>query len=642
MDMLSRVVKRFLSERPVGIRASAGREGIASAPRISAHRVVSGALACVLTCALALPQPAYAGLLEDASNAVASFFANGDEGAAVAPVAVDDQDNLVSDTRSPASASLNLFDYWITAEDASDKNDPSGWENMGINEGKQLRFSDAGRYDRPETNSINGWTGRGEKPFQGIVQNRLDENGYPVLRAGNVYQYHGHANVGGLKTTEQSLAYLFDDSSVNGKRVYRDVHGLVQYIDGYYVYDSTKNYAAYDKKTNRISLFKQPAVSNDAGTVMGQFFPFDAGEEVFEEKGGVLTPINGKKSTTDGMNHYFGVDLTADFVQMKDGMTGGHHTVFNFSGDDDVWVFIDGVLVGDVGGVHGAASLSIDFATGDVVVESASSSSSKSYEPLKTTIRACYEEALGADAAQSHLQDGTNTLKDGSYHTLRFFYLERGNTDSNMKLTFNLPQVLESGVEKDNQDGEEVAGAAFDLYAADETYAVIGEDPLASATTNANGTFSLRSEDGTRPLDFPELASKGVEHFVLREKSAPEGYRLSPDAHLRYVPSKGDGQQGFLVSDNKFDSGVYARPHETVSVNPSGIVKTADMEGRPEQQFEVNETNTVFAVLFKYDRAGSKKWHVIDGSRDNWQVGDPMHSFPTSTPCTRPGPPMRS
>ncbi|MDO4591163.1 MAG: FctA domain-containing protein [Slackia sp.] len=587
------------------------------------RRLAPGFLAGVLACALALPQAAFAGPLQDAAAVVSSWFS--DDGAAAAPVAVGDADHVVSDTRSPANASLNLFDYWITDENASDKNDPSGWENMGINEGKQFRFSDAGRYDRPETHSINGWTGRGEKPFQGIVQNRLDENGYPVLQPGNVYQFHKFQGQGNLKTTAQPLAYLFDDSDVKGKRAYRDVHGLVQYVDGYYVYDSSKNYASYDKETNDLALFKQPAVSNNAGNVMGQFFPFDAPDEVFEEKDGALVAKN-IKSTHPSMNHYFGAELTADFVQMPGGMTGDQHTVFNFSGDDDVWVFVDGVLVGDVGGVHGAAALSIDFATGEVSVQDARQCR-ESYEPIKTTIRACYEEALGAEAAQAYLEDGTNTLKDGSYHTLKFFYLERGNTDSNMKLTFNLPQVAESKIEKDNQDGVKVAGARFELYAADENYGIIGDAPLSQATTDANGTFVLKTQDGSRPLDFSELASKGVDRFVLREVQAPEGYRVSPDAHLRYAPSKGDGQQGFLVSDNTFDSGVYARPYESVSVNPSGIVKTADVEGVPERQFKVGEDNTVFAVLFKYDRDGDHDWHAIGGSRDAWSVGGPVQNI---------------
>ena len=115
------------------------------------------------------------------------------------------------------------------------------------------------------------------------------------------------------------------------------------------------------------------------------------------------------------MNHYFGAELTANFVQLPGGVSGGDHVVFNFAGDDDVWVFVDGVLVGDVGGVHGAASLSIDFATGEVVVKDNRKNPPQTYEPMTTTIRQCYETALGVDAAQGYLQEGTETLKDSRF-----------------------------------------------------------------------------------------------------------------------------------------------------------------------------------------------------------------------------------
>lgn len=589
------------------------------------NRVLATAVSCALVSTMALPQIAYANPFEDAANAVVDFFTGGSTSEAPSPLSVDDPSNLVSDTRSPANASLNLFDYWISDENAVDKNDPSGWENMGINEGKQLRFSDAGRYDRPDTGSINGWTGKSGKPLTGIVQNRLDANGYPVLEPGNLYQAHSYQGQKNLVTDAQSLAYLFDETNMFGKRAYRDVRGMVQYENGYYVYDSSKNYAAYNRDTGNLSLYKQPAVSNDSGSIVGQFFPFDPGSEVFEERDGAIVPKN-IKSTTEGMNHYFGAELTANFVQLPGGVSGDDHVVFNFAGDDDVWVFVDGVLVGDVGGVHGAASLSIDFATGEVVVKDNRKNPPQTYEPMTTTIRQCYETALGVDAAQGYLQEGTETLKDGSFHTLKFFYLERGNTDSNMALTFNLPEIAESKIEKDDQDGEKVAGAQFELWRAVDDgnggYLQTGSDPISTAQTDANGSFTLMTPDGSRPLDFSELASKGVDRFILRETAAPEGYRTSLDAHLRYVPSKGDGLNGFLVSENCFDSGVYARPNQITKVNATGKVKTADEAGKPEQEFTVDENVTVFAVLYKYDRSNTKQWYSVSGSRDNWVVSD--------------------
>lgn len=103
-------------------------------------------------------------------------------------------ENLVTGVKSPENATINLFDYWIIAEDTPDDNDPSNWRDVGINQGHELRFSDAGRYENPTSNSINAWTGTSGKPYFGIVQPTLGQDGYPVLKAGNIYQSQGGAN----------------------------------------------------------------------------------------------------------------------------------------------------------------------------------------------------------------------------------------------------------------------------------------------------------------------------------------------------------------------------------------------------------------------------------------------------------------
>ena len=166
---------------------------------------------------------------------------------------------------------------------------------------------------------------------------------------------------------------------------------------------------------------------------MGQFFTFDSASKVFDEKGNSLSP----KQIIDGstnLNHHFGMSMTTEFVQPANGKTNKNEDmIFEFSGDDDVWVYIDGVLVGDLGGIHEKATLDINFATGEVKVGHIDGANGTEREIEKTTIKAKFD-AAGADTTNF----SGDTFNSSTKHKLSFFYLERGAGASNMKLKFNL------------------------------------------------------------------------------------------------------------------------------------------------------------------------------------------------------------
>lgn len=108
-----------------------------------------------------------------------------------------------------------------------------------------------------------------------------------------------------------------------------------------------------------------------------------------------------------------------------------------------MWIFIDGVLVADLGGIHNAVSSSINFSTGEIKVNGGAGSGEGG--ALTTNLKEVFEKAGQAGDTENWNE---NTFADDTFHTLHFFYLERGNGASNMSLKFNLMTILESEIKR--------------------------------------------------------------------------------------------------------------------------------------------------------------------------------------------------
>lgn len=459
--------------------------------------------------------------------------------------------NHIVKTVNPTGTTVNLFDYWVVNGD-NDKsvniNNNNGNNNTGINKDHQLKFNGGAG------TGINKWTGKSAINGCGrlsFVKNTL-VNGYPSIKAGTYTSY----NTSGTYTDE-SLAYLFNnDSQVNGKAVYNKVQGLFQLKNGYYVYDSygsDGNYAVYNSTTNSFDVYDKAGVYKDSvsDANRGQFFPFDSADKVFTESGKNLSPIGIKDGENDKLNHHFGMSMTTEFVQPANGKTNKNEDmIFEFSGDDDVWVYIDGVLVGDLGGIHEKATLDINFATGEVKVGHIDGANGTEREIEKTTIKAKFD-AAGADTTNF----SGDTFNSSTKHKLSFFYLERGAGASNMSLKFNLTTLPSSEVQKVDQNGEAVQGATFALYQSGESWKTQG-DPIAQGTTDDKGQLVLLESDGS-VLSFDNQHAAGHDFFVLKEMGLPEGYRSSltsstsatpGELHLQYKPAAASGTGGVVVA----------------------------------------------------------------------------------------------
>lgn len=546
--------------------------------------------------------------------------------------------NHIVKTVNPTGTTVNLFDYWVVDGDndsSKNINNNNGNNNTGINKGHQLKFNGGAG------SGINKWTGRSGIGGFGrlqFVKNTLVD-GYPSIKAGTYTSY----NTSGTYTDE-SLAYLFNnDSQVNGKAVYNKVQGLFQLKDGYYVYDSygsdgsDGNYAVYNSTTNSFDVYDKAGVYKDSvsDANRGQFFPFDSADKVFEERNGQLSPIGITDGTNDKLNHHFGMSMTTEFVQPKEGKTTDlKDMVFKFSGDDDVWVYIDGVLVGDLGGIHEKATLEINFANGEVKVGHVDGANGTKKEIEKTNIKAKFEDA-GADTTNFF----GNTFRDSTKHTLSFFYLERGAGASNMSLKFNLTTLPSSEVAKVDQNGEAVNGATFKLYRSDGPDADWNKGELvAQGTTKDRGQLILQKSNGSVLSFDEEHNTNHCDYFVLKETDLPEGYRSSltssttatpGELHLQYKQAAASGSGGVVVApqttvataDGKswtgsrmWLNGGYLAAKETISLDKD----TQDNKGN------AISSGTTFAVVLKL--TGASEDHT---SEDAWTAvtGNPLNGY---------------
>lgn len=507
-------------------------------------------------------------------------------------------------TTSPSGTTINLFDYWVNPDDHLSV---SG--NGGINANHWFQFND-GQGDAP----LNHWTGN-TNPQPGIVSNTLSD-GYPQLSG----TYGG-----------DSLRYLFDSSAQTGKTSHFGVTGLLKAQDGYYVYDSSENYAAYNADKNAFDVYDTWGIDKVGDSShRGQFFPFDAADKVFKEENGQLVQTGIKADNTGDsrynggkpVNHHFGLSMSTRFVQPARGKTNaGDDMVFEFAGDDDVWVFIDDVLVGDIGGIHTRAELTINFQTGEITVNGSANG----------TLRSKFQAAGKGGSAENW---NSNTFADGTNHTLKFFYLERGATDSNMRLKFNLVTVPESDIIKFDQDGGLVEGAQFALYKTDERFADTTTNPenlLGSGTTNANGQLTLTNDVDNGVINFDDLYKEhGYQYYLLKETKAPNGYRSSLTAtdgsmQLEYVPASDKNDAGGVIINRGgmdagsvvWKTGAFAAAKETITAPPTVYKANNDLAKSNET---VNlDSGILFAVVLKRDKSAGtgikdqNNWYAVSG-----------------------------
>lgn len=482
------------------------------------------------------------------------------------------------------------------------------------------------------------------KDFSSVYRNL--ENGYPRLSVTNMdagdWAIHWPSN-------ETNLDYLFNPKiDADGKKSFSNVKGLLQTdSNGYFTYNSQQNFAEFDEETNNFTLYDKGGVQPRNGThhpyddhdLNGQFFPFNKATDVFsgeDANGLVQKNVN---CTDASLNHYFGLTLTSRFIHKNGGKNTKNEPIeFDFAGDDDVWVFIDGVLVADLGGAHERASLSIDFSTGDITLKankynmdsSTWATTPVTEETRYSTLKEQFQKAANENG--TILDDSMfsgDTFADNTYHTLKFFYLERGNYVSNLELKYNLVTVPQSTIKKIDESGTGLEGATFSLYEADKNYKVEeGTDPLCTGTTDEYGEYILRDSDD-QLISLDQLRQQNKRYFVLREEKVPTGYRKTgQEIHLELKDiSSGNAhvKGAYFRTANKAQCGVKARSNGTITVSDSfeyydDFYDGNTIEAKKVENYSKEKDGLVVAVPVKYIGDKYNKEKTIKNLRNiyNW------------------------
>ena len=302
-----------------------------------------------------------------------------------------------------------------------------------------------------------------------IPNNRSDHNVYPGegIVTPDIYSYE----LGQLLFATDNSFNPATGTGVLGKAYLGSGDHLFQIMDdpadehyGYYYYDSKHNAASYNQSNRRFYVYEYLAATSDSiGSSYSDFLPLNSPYANTNGKTVGSYEYAGVDGEYEGVPHYrydskynsgshnsasnvqtdyaYGMRTDIKFYLPNEPGSGGNKDLygnaiqFQFSGDDDLWILIDGQLVLDIGGIHGAEDGVIDFSTGQVTVQGKQQTS-------------LMEMGIGAGD-----------------HTLTVLYLERGSSRSNCSIYFNLAPRFGLNLQKEDVLTQQLLdGTQFTVY----------------------------------------------------------------------------------------------------------------------------------------------------------------------------------
>ncbi|MGN1457866.1 MAG: SpaH/EbpB family LPXTG-anchored major pilin [Acutalibacteraceae bacterium] len=379
-------------------------------------------------------------------------------------------------------------------------------------------------------------------------------------------------------------------------------------------------YKAYDNNGNRYSTVTGISEYN------GNFYPFNLAHEEGVVDYGTQTgnsrltipnstdyvPVNYTIDSSNPVDCWFGMTLECDFQMTKDGTYNGSPMQFNFKGDDDVWLYIDDVLVLDIGGTHGATEGTIDFSTGRVT---------DPVYPGGTTLKALYTTAmteLGKSTAEINTMIADNftgdTFKANTNHTMKFFYMERGGVVSSCKINFNLSKGSPSVTKEVDYSDPDFTDKRDYTFKIDQE---VLNKPGEYTSLGSGITYLLEGSDGTSQDKIP-LSSNGI--FTLKPGQT---------AHFHDI---NDGTKFRVTEIYEADSGVESTTAKYTKFNndDSTVVQVDEMTFNDKNDRVVGpyelETNVEQSIAF----TNKLKTKILTIKKDVFANGktEPLNSVP--------------
>lgn len=415
---------------------------------------------------------------------------------------------------------------------------------------------------------------------------------------------------GNIRFTVPEAGFFNNDTTV--KTIYERVEMPFVYEDGFYSFyshedgvyfkeDSTQG-STTAKSDGRLYFDDNPQQIKDSGSSSGYKSWGDGSENVW-------LPFNETQvlSGFTEADYHFGMVATIPFTMTTNGKINASDNtsqdiIFSFSGDDDVWVFIDGQLVIDLGGIHNRLDAEINFADGDYGTVTYSVSNSKKDEQPTGSFNEGDGFSLNQQLFGNLIGQNRETFAATEDHTLTIFYLERGAGSSNCRIRFNLPMKDNVTVTKVVNESKTEGGKTSPLTAEEKTY-----------VDSLNYGFTLyRGTDGN---NFAAVAN--ANYLLLNENKTVLGvYATDSNGHFTLK----NGQTAKFITDFSTNTYYYVREDE---LTDQGFYE-------PSYSYTGSATN---AYSYRIGDTGSYTTLTGDGSTDASTIPTTSGSYTSNYIC---------